>query len=67
VLDTVTERTSRKCYKNGGAGGPGVLLGGGGGTSSRLMAADKTYSDIYDFYIVHVFKINNSIKGLDRP
>ena len=34
--------------KNGGDGGTGVYMREG--TTSRVMAADRTYSKFYDFY-----------------
>ena len=36
--------------KNGGDGGTGVYMRGG--TTSRVTAADRTYSKFYDFYSV---------------
>jgi hypothetical protein len=36
--------------KNGGVGGTGVYMGEG--TTSRVMAADWPYDEIYDFYSV---------------
>ena len=36
--------------KNGGDGGTGVYMREG--TTSRVMAADRTYSKFYDFYSV---------------
>jgi hypothetical protein len=50
VLDTVTENTSRKRSKNGGDDGTCAYLWQG--TSSRVMAADRPYGEVYDFYSV---------------
>jgi hypothetical protein len=50
VLDTLTERTSRKRSKNGGYIGTGVYMREG--TISRVMAADRPYGEFYDFYSV---------------
>jgi hypothetical protein len=45
------KRTSRKRSKNGGDGGNGVYMREG--TTSRMMAADRTYGGfmIYDVHI----------------
>jgi hypothetical protein len=50
VLDTLTERTSRKCSKDGGVSGNGVYMREG--TTSRVMATDRPYGEFYDFYSV---------------
>jgi len=50
VLDTLTEKTSRKRSKNGGDGGTGVYMREG--TTSRVTAADRPYGEFYDFYSV---------------
>jgi hypothetical protein len=50
VLDTVTEKDFRKRSKNGGNGGSGVYMQEG--TTSRVMAADRTYGEFYNFYSV---------------
>ena len=42
------KRTSRMRSKNGGDGGTGVHMREG--TTSRVTAADRTYSKFYDFY-----------------
>jgi hypothetical protein len=44
------KRTSRKCSKNGGDDGTGVYMREG--TTSRVMAADKPFGDIYEFYSI---------------
>jgi hypothetical protein len=44
------KRTSRKLSKNGREGGTGVYMREG--TTSRVMAADRTYSEFYDFHSV---------------
>jgi hypothetical protein len=41
--------TSRKRSKNGGDGGTGVYMREG--TTSRVMTADISYGEFYDFYI----------------
>jgi hypothetical protein len=50
VLDTLTEKTSRKRSKNGGDGGTSVYMWEG--TTSRVMAADRPYGEFYDFYSI---------------
>ena len=50
MLDTLTEKTSRKRSKNGGDGGTGVYMREG--TTSRVTAADRPYGEFYDFYSV---------------
>jgi hypothetical protein len=50
MLDTLTEKTSRKRSKNGRDGGTGVYMWEG--TTSRVMAADRPYGEFYDFYSV---------------
>jgi hypothetical protein len=50
VLDTLTERTPTKRFKNGGDGGTVVYMWEG--TTSRVMAADRPYGEFYDFYSV---------------
>jgi hypothetical protein len=42
--------TSRKRSRNGGDGGTGVYMREG--TTSRAMAADRSYGEFYDFYSV---------------
>jgi len=42
------KRNSRMRSKNGGDGGIGVYMREG--TTSRVRAADSTYSKFYDFY-----------------
>jgi hypothetical protein len=37
-------------FKNGGDGGTGVYMREG--TTSRVMASDSPYGEVYDFYIV---------------
>jgi hypothetical protein len=44
------KRTSRKRSKNRGDGGTSVYLWEG--TTSRVMAANRLYGEIYDFYSV---------------
>jgi hypothetical protein len=58
VLALWQKRTSRKRSKNGGDGGTGVYMREG--TTSRFMAADRPYVELYDFYSV-------SRNILDRP
>jgi hypothetical protein len=53
VLDTVTEKASRKRSKNGGDGGTGVYMREG--TTLRVMAADRPFGEFYDFYILEYF------------
>jgi hypothetical protein len=51
VLDTLDiKRTSRKCSTNGGDSRTGVYMWEG--TNSRVMAADRPYGELYDFYSV---------------
>jgi hypothetical protein len=50
VLDTRTEKISRKHSKNGGESGTGVYMWEG--TTSRVMAADRLYGEFYEFYSV---------------
>jgi hypothetical protein len=50
VLDTLTERTSRKRSKNGGE--CGTCFNMREGTTSRVMAADRHYGEFYDLYSV---------------
>jgi hypothetical protein len=50
VLDTLTGKASRNLSKNGGDGGTGVNMRER--TTSRLIAADMSYGDFYDFYSV---------------
>jgi hypothetical protein len=49
MLDTLTEKTSRKRSKNGD-GGLSVYMREG--TTKRVMAADRPYGEVYDFYSV---------------
>jgi hypothetical protein len=48
VLDTLTEKDLKRS-KNG-EGGTGVYVREG--TTSRVMAADRSYGEFYDFYSV---------------
>jgi hypothetical protein len=41
---------SRKRSKNGGDDGTGIYMREG--TTSRVMAADRPYDELYDFYSV---------------
>jgi hypothetical protein len=47
VLDTLTEKDSRNRSKNGDVG-TGVYMREG--TTSRVMVADRPYSEFYGFY-----------------
>jgi hypothetical protein len=48
VLDILAEKTSRKRSRNGGDSGTGVYMRKG--TNSRVMVADRSYGEIYNFY-----------------
>jgi hypothetical protein len=50
VLDTVTENDFQEAFKNGGGGGTGVYRLEG--TTSRVMAANRSYGEFYNFYSV---------------
>jgi hypothetical protein len=50
VLDTVTEKDFQEALQNGGEGGTGVYMREG--TTSRVMAADRSYGDFFGFYNV---------------
>jgi hypothetical protein len=50
VLDTLTEKGFHAALKKGEGGGIGVYMREG--TTSRVTAADRPYSEFYDFYSV---------------
>jgi hypothetical protein len=50
VFDSLIGKTYKNRSKNGGDGGTGVYMREG--TTSRVMAADRTYGEFYDFYSV---------------
>jgi hypothetical protein len=50
VLDTLTEKTSRKRSKNEGEGGTGVYMREG--TTSRVTEADRPCGEFYGLYSV---------------
>jgi hypothetical protein len=59
VLDTLTEKDFRKHSKNGGVGGMGVYVREG--TTSRVMAANRSYDKFYGFYSVSPEYFGNTL------
>jgi hypothetical protein len=48
VLVTLTEKDFQEEFQNGGDGRTGVCMREG--ITSRVMAADRSYGEFYDFY-----------------
>jgi hypothetical protein len=50
VLDTLTQKDFQVAFQKWGDGGTGVYMQEG--TTSRVMAAEMSYGEFYDFYSV---------------